>query len=174
MTTIATERLVLRPLRDDDADALVRGLNNLAVTQWTARIPHPYGPDDAAEFLKLTREAGPGILRLAIDHDGGLIGVIGLELDEIGYWLAAPHWGQGFGTEAARAVTDHAFESLGRQSLVASYRIGNAASRRILLGLGFEERGPAKGFCRATNAETDVMNLGLSRAAWTKAREQRR
>ena len=174
MTTIATARLTLRPLAESDADTLIRELNNLAISRWAARIPHPYGPADAAEFLGSSRTAAPDVLRLAIDHEGQMIGGIGIEHGEIGYWIAESRWGQGFATEAARAVTDHAFETTGREAIRASYQLGNAASRKILLGLGFRERGESMSFCRATNMATAIMTLELAKADWAQARERRR
>lgn len=173
MTTLLTSRLVLRPPRDGDREALVRGLNNFSVSQWTARIQFPYTTSDAGEFLSLTEKAPADVLRLAITHENELIGVIGIEAGEIGYWIAESHWGKGFGREAARAIADHAFTSLGLAALTARYRLGNAASRRILLDLGFVETGEAKGYSRATGGETDLMTLALSKAGWQKARERR-
>lgn len=174
MTVIATPRLVLRPPEDGDLPAIVRGLNNFAVSQWTARIPFPYGAEDAAEFLKFTREAGPDVLRLAIARDDRLIGVIGIEQGEIGYWLAEPYWGRGLGREAARAMADHHFGIAGHPALVASYHIGNSASRRILADLGFSETGEGRAFSRARSAEVKLMRMKLSREDWKEAKERRR
>ena len=56
----------------------------------------------------------------------------------------------------------------------ADYTIGNQASRRILLGLGFVERGEAKAFSKAVGGETNVMRLELTMAAWAAATERRR
>ncbi len=174
MTTIATPRLFLCPHEPWDADALVRGLNNFNVAQWTARVPHPYGMADAQAFLLMCRDKTPNVLRLAITRTSQLIGGIGIEGGEIGYWLAEEQWGKGYGSEAAAAVTDYAFEAMELPSLQARYRIGNAASRRILLGLGFAELGEIKSHSKATGGETVVMRLELSRAAWEQARERRR
>lgn len=173
MTTLATPRLFLCPHEPWDSAALVRGLNNFNVSQWTARIPFPYGPPDAEAFLAICRERHEGVLRLAITRMSQLIGGIGIEAGEIGYWLAEDHWGKGYGTEAAQAITDHAFEAMELSSLQARYRIGNDASRRILLGLGFAERGEQAGYSKATGGETVVMRLELSRDAWMKAKERR-
>ena len=174
MTTFATSRLLLCPHEPWDGDALVRGLNNFNVSQWTARVPFPYGPADAQSFLGLCRETKADVLRLAITREAALIGGIGVEDGEIGYWLAETQWGKGFATEAAHAVTDHAFEVLGLERMVARYRLGNEASRRILLGLGFTELGEADGFSKATGSATRVMTLELTAAARAKAMERRR
>lgn len=173
MSVIATDRLVLRPPEARDAAAIVEGLDNLNVSRWTRRIPFPYRPLDAEAFLALSADA-PGMTRRAITHDGHLIGVIGLEAGEIGYWIAEPQWGQGYGREAARAMADHAFSVLGMDGLFASHHLGNEASRRILLGLGFVETGTGEAFSAARNARVTVVNLVLRRDGWQQARERRR
>jgi RimJ/RimL family protein N-acetyltransferase len=70
-------------------------------------------------------------------------------------------------------VTDHAFSERGAETLVASYQRGNAASRRILLGLGFIETGEGNGFSRARQAEVPLMLLRLSREGWETAKARR-
>ena len=79
----------------------------------------------------------------------------------------------GLATEATRAVADHGFVARGMTGMRASYQLGNTASRKILLGLGFRETGEATSFCRATNGETRIMNLVLTREDWAAARERR-
>ena len=41
------------------------------------------------------------------------IGTLRGDVPEIGYWFGVPYWGRGYATEAARAVIDHAFQTLG-------------------------------------------------------------
>jgi len=179
MTMISTKRLQLRPLHEGDTDGLVRGLNNFNVSKWTARVPFPYGMADAKSFLALCQKAEQDTLRLAITIDGELIGVISYERSqdgisaELGYWLAEPHWGQGYGTEAARAVSKHAFEAGGLDMLIAGYAKGNEGSRRILEGLGFEPTGELMQFSAANNANVPVVRLALAKGRW-QAMEGRR
>jgi len=174
MTTLVTPRLLLRPPQGGDEADLVRGLNNFSVSRWTARIPYPYGPEDAAAFLQQCAAEPPDTLHLAIIRQSRLIGVIAMGEGEIGYWLAEPEWGKGYGREAARAFTDHLFEGLGLASVAATYQLGNAASRRILLGLGFRELHQGKGFSHAWGAETDEMVLELTRRDWQEAKGRQR
>lgn len=174
MTTLVTDRLILRPPRPGDADTIVRELGKLAVSRWTGRVPHPYGAADAEAFLVHCSSLPEAALVLAITRDDALIGVIGIEHNELGYWLAESQWGKGLGGEAARVVVDHAFMDMGITELVASYHLGNAASRRILLGLGFIETGEGSGFSKARQAEVPHMKLVLTRAAWKQAKERRR
>ncbi|WP_421693301.1 GNAT family N-acetyltransferase [Aestuariivirga sp.] len=174
MTTLTTARLTLRPPQDADTDELVRGLGNFNVSRWTGRVPYPYGPADAQAFLSHCQTLPADALVLVILRQGEAIGVMGIEQGELGYWLAEPHWGQGYGTEAARAVTDHAFMALGHTQLVASYHQENEGSRRILLGLGFRKTGESSAFSKARGAEVPIMCLELTQADWEAAKERRR
>ena len=69
-----------------------------------------------------------------------LIGSAGISRDgddvELGYWIARAHWGQGYATEAARAVLSQA-RALGHKQLVASHFVDNPASGRVLRKVGF-------------------------------------
>jgi RimJ/RimL family protein N-acetyltransferase len=56
---------------------------------------------------------------------------------EIGVHLRKAFWGQGYAPEAARAVMEYAFYTLGVKALFAGHNPGNGASRRVLEKLGF-------------------------------------
>jgi len=56
---------------------------------------------------------------------------------ELGYHLKADYWGRGLATEAAAAVVEHAFGTLGVGTLFAGHHPSNAVSRNILHKLGF-------------------------------------
>jgi RimJ/RimL family protein N-acetyltransferase len=171
---VETARLMLRPLVAGDAGVLVRELNNYAVVRWTSSIPYPYGYGDALAFIAHCAAAPSGSLHLAIarkDGEGRLCGVVSVERRdggepaELGYWLAESQWGRGIGKEAARAVTGHAFAVAGHDRLAAGYRHGNAASRRILEGLGFVATGDELSFSRAVGAAVPITRLALRRDA---------
>lgn len=168
---IETERLILRPLRTDDLDALTAALNNFSVSRNTARIPFPYERKDAEAFLAMTQKESPGTLQLAIIRKGSpdrLCGGISYEKEEsveLGYWLAEAEWGKGYGSEAARAMTDHAFRS-GHEELTAGYAVGNHASRRILEGLGFTVVERRMTFSKAVGRKVAVVRMKLSRPDW--------
>ena len=106
MTMLLTPCLTLRPPCAADAAAIVRELGNFSVSRWTGRVPHPYGPADAEAFLAHCRQLPAGALVLAVTRDDALIGVIGVEQGELGYWLAESAWGMGYGKEAAQAMVD--------------------------------------------------------------------
>lgn len=174
MAIIQTERLILRPLRADDLDTLTLALNNFNVSRNTARIPFPYEWKDAEAFLAVTQKESPGTLFLAITpkHGGDrLCGGISYEKEEsveLGYWLAEAEWGQGYGKEAAHAMTGHAFRS-GHEELAAGYAVGNHASRRILEGLGFTVAGERMTFSKSLGMDVSVVRMKMSRADWKQA-----
>jgi hypothetical protein len=127
---LETERLVLRPPHRGDVKAIVRLVNDRRVAENTARIPHPYGVDDAERFLAgINRQDGEATF--AITRGGDVIGVCGVEprenSREIGYWLGALYWGRGYATEAVRAVIDHAF---GCSAMTCCKPVRGSATRR--------------------------------------------
>jgi [ribosomal protein S5]-alanine N-acetyltransferase len=54
-----------------------------------------------------------------------------------GFYLRPAYWGCGLAGEAARAVLEHTFSTLGAAALVAGHNPGNDPSRRLLGKLGF-------------------------------------
>ena len=62
---------------------------------------------------------------------------IGHPAVEMGWWIARPRWGQGYATEATKAVRDHVFASGFADRLLAVYEPANAASGRVVEKLGF-------------------------------------
>ncbi len=173
MTTIATKRLILRPLDEVDLDDLVVAINNFNIIKNTARIPFPYGRKDAEDYLALTRNADANTLFLSIaikEEPHRVIGGIsseGGESDaEIGYWIAEPLWGKGYMGEAVGALTAHVFQYTEYNTLVAGYRIGNEASRRILAKLGFTPTREEMIASRGLGYLVPVMRMALSREVW--------
>src|SRR5580693_9877626 len=104
---LATARLVLRAPRRSDAKAIAALANDRRIAANTARIPHPYGVDDAEQFIASVNKR-EGEACFVITLDGAPIGVCSIDLredgPEMGYWLGVPYWGRGFATEAARAL----------------------------------------------------------------------
>lgn len=131
-----TERLSLRPLRISDAAAVAEAANDIDIAKWLAGMPHPYGLDDAKKFINSQKSRKNKALGIFLKDR--FIGVIGTEgLIGLGYWLAKPMWGQGFGTEAARAVTDRYFANGNNTVLKSGYITANEGSAAIQRALGF-------------------------------------
>jgi len=144
---IETGRLVLRPLRGTDLGDIVAGIGDLAVSRMLARVPYPYARSDGEDFLgKARRNAVSGrSFFLIVEYDGRLIGGIGIGampyICEFGYWLARPHWGKGFATEASRAVLAYGFDVLRLRLVRSGVFVDNPASLRVQHKLGFRRVG---------------------------------
>ncbi|MGA7432302.1 MAG: GNAT family N-acetyltransferase [Xanthobacteraceae bacterium] len=166
---LETERLVLRAPRLADAKAIARHVNDRRIAENTARIPHPYGVADAEQFLaEVNRQDGKATFAIVLK--GEIIGMCGLEpreaAAELGYWLGVPYWNRGYGTEAVRAVIDHAFGDLAHDALQAGARVSNPASRRVLEKCGFQWTGVGLYRIRAIKSSAPLDRFRLDRGLW--------
>lgn len=166
---LRTERLVLRAPRRGDVKAIAALVNDRRIAENTARIPHPYGVDDAEQFVA-TVNRRRGEVCFVILSDGALIGSCGVDRREdgaeLGYWLGVPYWGRGFATEAARAAIDHAFGELACETLQSGARVSNPASRRVLEKCGFQWTGVQLTRIRAINSAAPTDRFRLDRGLW--------
>ena len=142
---LRTERLTLRPFEISDAERVVGILSNWKVTRMLRMAPWPPTLENQRDWLAMHAvewRAGEAY-RFALVHAGALIGCAdldGLERGEgeIGYWLDATVWGQGFATEAAGAVMDFARGTLGVTRFSSGHAADNPASGHVLQKLGFQ------------------------------------
>lgn len=153
---LESRRLVLRaPIRGDVPD-LVRLADNRAVAQFLSRLPSPYTRADAIGFVEILAQRADE-RPYAITVGGGLIGIVGFTYPaghppQLGYWLGEPHWGQGYMSEAVRALLDAAFATRLYPRVGARALAANTASLRVLeksgfrrIGTGIEEQGLSAG-----------------------------
>jgi len=174
---IETARLVLRAPSRRDLDGIVALAGNANVAEMTATIPHPYTRADAEAWLEKVRAGrGHSLVIFVNETRRTLVGVAGFghrggeDAPEIGYWIGEPFWHQGFATEAARALIDHAFSETEIDALGASCRINNAASRRVIEKCGFQWTGTGLCQVRALNASVPTDRYVLSRRTWASLR----
>ena len=168
---LETARLVLRAPRLGDAKAITALANDRQIAENTARIPHPYRLTDAKDWIggaNTSADEEQYVITLA---SGTLIGACGLELRDgpvpaIGYWLGQTHWRKGYATEAVHALIDHAFGDLEHESLLASARVTNPASRRVLEKCGFQWTGVGLCRIRALHSSAPIDRFRLERGIW--------
>jgi RimJ/RimL family protein N-acetyltransferase len=110
---VRTERLVLRPYRPEDEDAVFRACQDPAIQRWNIPIASPYPRAVAREWVcelaPRLRAEGRG-MPVVVEAGGELVGSSGLEFDggllgpAIGYWMAP--WGRGrrYAAEAVDAL----------------------------------------------------------------------
>jgi RimJ/RimL family protein N-acetyltransferase len=167
---LETERLTLRRPTLADVKAIARLANDRRIAENTRRLPHPYSRDHAVEFVRAMAADGHETVFL-IENTHTPIGMVGIdwrepELPELGYWLGVEHWGQGFGTEAARAVIDFFFEEFDAEHLISGARVANPTSRNILEKCGFQWSGVELHRFEALGSSTPVDRFRLSRSVW--------
>src|ERR1051325_4552289 len=168
---LETERLTLRRPTLADVKAIAHLANDRRIAENTRRLPHPYLQDHAVEFVRATSADNRETVFL-IEQNYSPIGMVGIDRSEpdapeLGYWLGVEHWGQGFGTEAARAVIDYFFEAFDNEALFAGARVANPSSRNILEKCGFQWTGVQLYRFDALGSSSPVDCFRLSRSVWS-------
>ena len=142
-----SQRLLLRPIWPEDWQLVLSGIADEGVVRNLARAPWPYKESDAREFTALPIEPHYPRFLITRARDAALVGCIGIDRSdafddgaELGYWIARQHWGQGYATEAGRAVLEIA-RTLGYARVMAMHFLDNPASGRVLEKLGFVATG---------------------------------
>ena len=155
MSFLESERLILRPPRHADIQAMAVWLGDFAVSRNLAQVPHPYSEADAEDFVAKRGRPGDGHYCFTITRkqDGVFLGGIGLHLEpagyEFGYWLGKPFWGLGYASEAARGLVQFAFDRLDAPSVWAGWFHDNPASGHVLAKLGARHNGSKMRDCAA-------------------------
>ena len=153
---LETERLVIRPYRDDDASALHEVFGSPEVMKWT---PSPPSKDVAETRERLGRTMaftarqppGMGLWALELKQSTEFLGQVGLfpvegkgpEV-EVAYELAPRVWGRGYATEAARVLIAYGFGELALRRIVALILPDNARSRNVASKCGMTLEGPGR------------------------------
>ena len=162
MVRFETERLILRPWYETDAEDL-----------------YEYGKDDRVgppagwpshTSVENSREIIRNVLSdeetyaMVLKETGKPIGSVGLHRNdlaskddelELGYWVGVPFWGQGLVPEASEEMLRHAFEDLGLARVWCGHYLGNEKSKRVQEKLGFKYQW--------TNENVPVPQMGKTR-----------
>ncbi len=165
-----TERLTLRRPTLADVRAISHLANDRRIAENTRRLPHPYLQDHAVEFVRgIANERRETVFLIESNHTPiGMVGVDWREpaAPELGYWLGVDYWGQGFATEAARAVIDFTFEEVELEHIMSGARVANPASRNVLEKCGFQWSGVELHRFEALGSSTPVDCFRLTRSVW--------
>jgi RimJ/RimL family protein N-acetyltransferase len=147
MATLQTPRLLLRGWRDSDIEPWVQMNADPRVAEFFPRAFTREASESSALRLRENFERlGYGWWVVEVRGGPSFAGIVALqdvpfEADftpalEIGWRFAPQCWGRGYATEGARAALDHAFNSLGRDEVVAMTAVPNARSQRVMQRLG--------------------------------------
>jgi len=177
LLTLQTERLVLRPFELSDAADVQRLAGDREIASPTLNIPHPYGDGIAEAWIEGHRGAFEQVSRaVTLRSDGALIGAISLTLRgkhdraELGYWIGVPYWGQGYCTEAARAIVAYGFEVLGLHRICATHFARNPSSGRVMQKIGMTRESCLRHHIKKWDAFEDLVYYGLLREEWEGGR----
>jgi ribosomal-protein-alanine N-acetyltransferase len=146
MTTLRTARLILQPLMVSDSEELFAARGDQEVMAFWDGPPDSAPSETAAIVEFLLAEVLHGTAQYwsaRVQHDASFVGVCDLsEIQEgatadIGFMLLRRFWGLGLGSEIVCSLLLHA-ASLGLKTVSARIHSGNARSRQLLLGTGFQ------------------------------------
>jgi RimJ/RimL family protein N-acetyltransferase len=149
---IVTERLLLRPWRDEDKPRYREAINTPAVMALMGGVAAPEDADRAIE-LHMASQEREGMCFWAVTRrdDDALIGMCGLRRGghpgtgvadelEIGWRFAQAEWGKGYAREAAAASIDWGWRNTPRDRITAWTVPANAASWGLMIRLGMTHR----------------------------------
>ena len=142
-----TERLLLRPWVEDDAEELYECAKDPRVGP-CAGWPAHTSVENSREIIKDVL-SGEGTFAICLKETGRPIGSIGLfgtnqtkfPMDEpeieVGYWVGYPYWGQGIVTEAVMRLQKYVFEERDHKVMWCAFYEGNNRSARTMAKCGF-------------------------------------
>jgi RimJ/RimL family protein N-acetyltransferase len=172
--TLRTAHLLLGTFAAEDAPELQRLAGAREIADTTVSIPHPYDLDHALAWIgQQRREAVRGRatnFAIRLLPEGALIGSAGLrDIDpehlqaELGFWIGKEWWGQGYAREAAEAVIQFGFESLGLNRICAHHMARNPAAGKVLQALGMRQEGLLRQRVRKWGVYEDVVLYAVVR-----------
>jgi RimJ/RimL family protein N-acetyltransferase len=156
---IETERLLLRPPQDGDADAVYRHLSDPEVMRWiglngevgthedaverVARWQRVWEVDGFGHFMAVRRDTSETVGRVGLlvwdpaTWAHGTRREIGKTAEiELGWTIERAAWGNGFATEAALAIREWAFEEIRPRRLISLIHPENVRSLRVAKKIG--------------------------------------
>ena len=158
--SISTERLVLRPLDEDDVPALTEMMNDEQVASWTD-VPQPFTEAGARRWITnyapAERTSGRG-LDLAVTEflTQRLVGVVQLtktdwhiRSTELSYITAPWARGEGYASEAALATAQWLFGDQKLERIELRTAADNTASQQVAQKIGCISEGVLRGACIA-------------------------
>lgn len=142
LPTLETDRLILRKMTPDDAEAVFAYASDSEVSRYVLWETHR-SIEDSRAFLDLTTskyESGGepdwGIVYKGDHHFVGTCGIVSWEpyhaRAELGYALSRDYWGRGLMAEAVRAIISFGFKKMNLNRIEARCIAENVASARVM------------------------------------------
>ena len=169
---LRTDRLLLRPARPDDLDAIHAILSNSRAMAYWSTPPHR-DIEQTREWLRSMIETRlPEGEDFIVEHEGRLVGKAGLyRFPEIGFIFHPDQWGRGFAWEALALVLERAFSVDGLPKVEADVDPRNTSSLTLLHRLGFRETGRKERTWLVGGRWCDSIYLELDGSGWRSLKQ---
>lgn len=175
---LETERLILRPMEEADAPAILPFVIDGDVAYNLTRVPHPYPEEELVPFIRKSLAAMERReqfdMVVVLKETGGVIGVCALDdvswqhmRAEMGYYLGKPYWGQGYMTEAAKRMLEFGFHELGLERIHAYCFVRNTPSAHVLEKIGMTREGLCRRAIKKDDMFLDVFIYGIIHEEFT-------
>jgi glyoxylase I family protein len=172
---LKTARLVMRPLKRSDAEALLPIFSDAETLRYWAHGPVA-GLGEVRDIIarNLPPQNAPQS-SFAITRDGVTIGVFNFYRQQdgmagLGYILDKRMWGQGYVSEAIEAALDHGFGTLNLRRIWLEIDPRNFGSVRVAQKCGFSAEGVARESFLLDGEYLDSVYYSMLRAEWLKMR----
>ena len=174
---LKTPRLVLRPFRMSDVEAVFAYASDPQVTRFV-RFKTLRNLGDSRKFLRHIDRLhhGAPVWAITLKDSGELIGSCGFvnsskenRVGEIGYVLAPPHWGQGYAVEAVHALLDFGFRRMKLNRIHAQTLVENSRSARVLEKAGMKFEGVLRAWERIKGRYCDMRMYSMLRSEYRAA-----
>lgn len=165
--TIKAKDFLLRQFKKGDETSLRQHINHKDIYRNTLRIPYPYTPKHARDWIKRCveqeKKKEQKLTSFAIDINGQVVGSVSLSdinqkhKAELGYWLSKKYRNKGIMTQAVKLVSRYGFDKLKLKRIYASVYPKNTASKKVLEKNGYKPEGLLKKNYKKNNKLLDAM-----------------
>lgn len=186
MTTITTQRLVMRPLREDDAERIFPYVSDPEISRFMSWLPHQSLDDTRGFIADVARRMADGatiawlVSERASGEVCGLVSLIAIvrthralryDKAELAYWLGSAFRGRGYATEACNAALSYAFETMELNKVTVAHAAENQNSRNLIERLGFRRVGVERRHFLKEGRWIDHVPYELLRSDWRPGSE---
>ncbi|MEE4857048.1 GNAT family protein [Pseudomonas alliivorans] len=175
LPSIQTSRLLLAPLRPEQATTLAHLADDPVIAAMTGMLPSPYTLAHATAFIAEGAEQFANRKALCLGVHLGteeLVGVVSMRLTMphrgawLGYWTGAPYRNKGYMREAALGLLDYGFAVMNLNRIAGQCFSDNLASARVLQACGLAYEGQMKEVFLKNGVFRDMLLFGLLRSQY--------
>ena len=176
---LETERLLLRPFREADAEAMFRNwASDPAVTRYLTWPPHESVEASRAIAARWERESARldfyqwAVVPRSLREPIGSLSVVrmdeAVDAMELGYCIGRPWWGMGITAEAVRAVVTYLFREVGANRIAACHDVDNPHSGRVMEKAGMTREGTLRASHRNNQGVVDITYYSVLASEWPR------